>query len=560
MNPDAPYAIGVDLGGTNIKAAAVDPSGKVLAQDRGATRDGTSSASWIETIRELVARLQKETPGRLAAIGVGAPGVAARDGRTVAYMKGRMAGLEGLDWERALEKGVPVRVINDAHAALLGETWTGAAAGFRNVVLLTLGTGVGGAVLVDGRLAEGTSGKAGHFGHTSLDLDGPPSIVATPGSLEGLVGNCTLEARSGGRFRDTQALVQAHLRGDAHATDVWERSVYALACAIASIGNAIDPEAVILAGGIAEAGDALLRPLQRYLAHVEWRPFGAGVKIVRGRLGPLAGAIGAARVALQQGVHATPSGDYLACARRLVETVAAQEDAIARAADLFAAAILKGRVVHLFGAGHSRIMVEEMWPRYGSFPGFHPIVELSLTNHHQVVGANGQRQAMFLENVPGLAARILRNFHLSPDDAALVVSSSGGSLVAVEMAEGFRSCGMPVVALVSRQHSEATTSRDPRGLRIQDLADVVLDTGAPVGDAMVRVPGLPTAVAPGSTLGGVLLVNALKAEVAARLTAAGAPPPVLAAAAVVGAEASARVFDEAYDEHARRISRLYARV
>src|SRR5213593_664652 len=109
----------------------------------------------------------------------------------------------------------------------------------------------------------------------------------------------------------------------------------------------------------------------------------------------------------------TPSADYLARCRELLATVEQQQSAIQQAADWFAATILAGRMVHLFGSGHSRILVEEMWPRYGSFPGFNPIVELSLTYHNPVVGANGQRKAMFLENVSGLAERILRNFALS---------------------------------------------------------------------------------------------------------------------------------------------------
>lgn len=253
----------------------------------------------------------------------------------------------------------------------------------------------------------------------------------------------------------------------------------------------------------------------------------------------------------------SPSEQYLAAARGLLEIVGAQREAIQRAADWFAATILSGRLVHVFGAGHSRILVEEMWPRYGSFPGFNPIVELSLTFHNLVVGANGQRQAMFLENVSGLAERILRNFALAAEDSALVVSSSGGGVVAVEMAEGFRACGMRVVAIVSRLHSEATPSRDARGLRVSDFADLVLDTGAPAGDAMVAIPGLATAVSPGSTVGGCLLVNAIKAEVAARLTAAGQPPTVLAGSAIVGAERSAALFEAAYDEHGRRLARLF---
>jgi uncharacterized phosphosugar-binding protein len=254
----------------------------------------------------------------------------------------------------------------------------------------------------------------------------------------------------------------------------------------------------------------------------------------------------------------TPSREYIAQSRRILERVAAQEEQVQRAADWFAETILAGRMVHLFGSGHSRIMVEEMWPRYGSFPGFNPLVELSLSFHNLVVGSNGQRQAMFLENVSGLAERVLRNFQLSPRDSALVASSSGCNQVPIEMAEGFRERGIRVVAIISHEHSAATRSSDRRGLKLQDFADLVLDTGAPVGDAMVRVPGLDTPVAPGSTVGGCLLINMLKAEVAARLTAAGHPPRVLTASALVGEKRSTELFESAYDEHARRLARLYA--
>lgn len=252
--------------------------------------------------------------------------------------------------------------------------------------------------------------------------------------------------------------------------------------------------------------------------------------------------------------------DYLARCRVLTDTVEQQADAIRRAAGWFADTILAGRMVHLFGSGHSRIMVEEMWPRYGSFPGFNPIVELSLTYHHPVVGANGQRQAMFLENVPGLADRILRNFDLSRQDSALVISSSGTNLVPVEIAEGFQRAGIRVVALVSQRHSEASPSKRADGKKLSDFADLVLDTGAPVGDAMVSIPGLDTPVAPGSTVGGVLIVNCLKAEIAQRLTAAGQPPKVLTAGALVGSARATELFESAYDEHAHRLAKLFARV
>src|SRR5881394_2823163 len=178
----------------------------------------------------------------------------------------------------------------------------------------------------------------------------------------------------------------------------------------------------------------------------------------------------------------SPAETFLARSRGLVDAVERQLPAIEQAADWFAQTILAGRMVHVFGSGHSRILVEEMWPRYGSFSGFNPIVELSLTFHNLVVGANGQRQAMFLENVPGLAERILRNFDLSPVDSAFVISSSGCNVVPIEMAIGFKERGVKVVSIISKRYSEASRSQHPSGKKLQDFADLVLDTGAPPGD------------------------------------------------------------------------------
>ena len=253
----------------------------------------------------------------------------------------------------------------------------------------------------------------------------------------------------------------------------------------------------------------------------------------------------------------TPSADYLEKCRELVDNALGQADAIRKAADWFAETILAGRMVHLFGSGHSRIMVEEMWPRYGSFPGFNPIVELSLTFHNAVVGANGQRQAMFLENTPGLAKRILRNYDLSAKDSALVASSSACNVVPIEIAQEFQQRGVKVVALITRQHSDASESRHESGKKLQDFANLVLDTGAPAGDAMTVIDGMDTPVSPGSTVGGCMIVNALKAEVAERLVKAGQPPKVLTAGTLVGSERASELFEAAYDEHARRLAKLY---
>jgi uncharacterized phosphosugar-binding protein len=230
------------------------------------------------------------------------------------------------------------------------------------------------------------------------------------------------------------------------------------------------------------------------------------------------------------------------------------------AANIFAKTILAGRMVHTFGSGHSRIMVEEMWPRYGSFPGFNPIVELSLTFHNLVVGANGQRQAMFLENVPGLAGQILRNFDLSKEDSALIISSSGCNVVPIEIAELFQKAGIKTVCIISKKHSDASASKRKDGCKLPDFCDIVLDSGAPAGDAMINVQGMEMPVSPGSTVGSCMIINCIKAEVANLLTKAGHPPKALAAGAVVGTERAAEIFEAAYDEHAHRLSRLYKKV
>jgi uncharacterized phosphosugar-binding protein len=249
--------------------------------------------------------------------------------------------------------------------------------------------------------------------------------------------------------------------------------------------------------------------------------------------------------------------DYLQKCEGIIQTIRGQKKELEKTAGLFAKTILAGRMVHVFGSGHSRVMVEEMWPRYGSFPGFNPIVELSLTYHNNVVGANGQRQAMYLENVPGFAERILRNFSLSEKDSALIVSSSGCNVVPVEMAELFQQRKIKVVALITKQHLAKSTSKRTDGKKLSDFADIVLDTGAPVGDSMIYIDGLDTPVSPGSSVGGIIIVNSIKAEVARLLTAAGQPPKVLTASSVINAERAKDLFEAAYDEHAHRLAELY---
>lgn len=234
-----------------------------------------------------------------------------------------------------------------------------------------------------------------------------------------------------------------------------------------------------------------------------------------------------------------------------------QMETIERAAEQCAHTIANYGLVHMFGTGHSRIFVEEMFPRHGSFPGFHPIVELSLTFHNVVVGANGQRQAMFLEHVEGLGQVILRNFVFSPPDCFLLFSNSGINEVVVDVALEAKRQGFPVIAVVSLDHCTRSPALHSSGNKLPDIADIVIDNCTPGGDALVHVAGLDDPVGPGSTIGAATVTNAIKCLVAEKLVALGKPPIVLTSSVLIGHEASKKRFDECYDDYRARIRQIY---
>jgi len=287
------YSIGIDLGGTHVKAVAASSAGDVLARLSAET-----GVEWKEKIAGLVTQLEAGQQAPADFIGLAAPGLAAADSRSDASLPGRLPGIEGLDWTAFLQRAKPVTVVNDAHAALLAEAWCGAAVPFRHVIMLTLGTGVGGAILADGRLLRGAIGRAGHFGHVSIDSSIERSIAGTPGALELAIGNCSIQQRSRGRFTSTLGLIEAHRAGDFAATAIWTDSVRALGRALVGFINVLDPEAVIIGGGIGRAAGDLFTLLAAELDKFEWRPAGHRVQILPAALGAWAGALGAARFAL----------------------------------------------------------------------------------------------------------------------------------------------------------------------------------------------------------------------------------------------------------------------
>src|SRR5262245_11597771 len=176
---------------------------------------------------------------------------------------------------------------------------------------------------------------------------------------------------------------------------------------------------------------------------------------------------------------------YQQAVSRLAGLLELQREALDRAAGFCTEAIARDGLVHLFGCGHSRMLCEEMTPRQGCFVGWHTIVELALTFHNLIVGPNGLRQSLHLEKTPGYAEQILRNFAFGPHDVLIVISTSGIREVIIEMAEGARRRGLKVVGLLSRVHCDQARPAHPSGKKLTDVADLILDNGAPVGDTLL---------------------------------------------------------------------------
>ena len=236
-----------------------------------------------------------------------------------------------------------------------------------------------------------------------------------------------------------------------------------------------------------------------------------------------------------------------------------QRPELDRAAFLCTEAIARDGLVHLFGCGHSRMMCEEMTPRQGCFVGWHTIVELGLTFHNLIVGPNGLRQSLHLEKTLGYAEQIMRNFAFGPHDVLIVISTSGIREVIIEMAEAAKKRGLAVIALVSKVHCEQARPAHPSGKKLVDVADVVLDNGAPVGDSLLTIGGCKNKTGPFSTLGGAMVMNMLRCEVAQRLMDRGVEPVFLPSHQFVGSRSVEEQLEYFYAQYARRVAPLYSR-
>lgn len=294
-------AIGIDLGGTNIKGVLVTNEGHVMEQATQATAlSNGKSGNWKEVVLQIVKELKDKSREKVKAIGLAAPGLPNDANTAICVMPGRLEGLENLVWSDYLGEK-EVWVLNDAHAALMAEVTFGAGKGVGNAIMLTLGTGVGGGILINGQLFQGNYQMAGHIGHIVLDSHNDDlDITGIPGSLEDAIGNASVAKRSFGRFTSTYALVDAYREGDSLATYVWLNSVRKLAVGLCSLCNLLSPDLIILGGGITKAGDALYNPLADFMDVYEWKNVGKKTPVIQAHFGEMAGAIGAAGFALNR--------------------------------------------------------------------------------------------------------------------------------------------------------------------------------------------------------------------------------------------------------------------
>jgi glucokinase len=289
-------AIGIDLGGTNVKGIIVNEKGEILKQHYVPTYDDPDG-KWRENVIEAVRFLKKEYSGTIDVIGLSAPGFADETNKFIAHFPNRLAGLENFVWEKNFE--TPTFVLNDAHAALMAEAKFGALSDCKNGILLTLGTGVGGGILINGELYQGLNQMAGHLGHISIDTtDDELSILGIPGTIEYAMGNYSIARRSRGKFQSTKSLLEAYQAGDTFATWLWLDSLRKLAVFISSMIVTFSPEAVVISGGITLAKADLFKPLADFMELFEFRLNGHKVPIRQGKFEDFSGAIGAAGFAL----------------------------------------------------------------------------------------------------------------------------------------------------------------------------------------------------------------------------------------------------------------------
>lgn len=311
-------AIGIDLGGTNIKAGVVAADGGVLASASLPTLAHEGPVAVVGRMAALAGQMKAAAPAPPAGVGVGSPGPLDPTTGTL-YFTPNMPGWDNFPLGGRLAEltGLAVKVENDANCAALAESWLGAGRGARAVILLTLGTGIGGGIILDGRLVNGARVTAGEVGHIGINWEGPKCGCGSRGCLEAYCGTAGILARARelldkpgtvSLLRDlagpeyeklTPALIgEAARKGDGPALSVFRETGRLLGVGIASLVNLFAPDVVIIGGGVAANADFLFPAVREEIRRRAMRPGNEQVKLVAAALGNEAGLVGAAKLVL----------------------------------------------------------------------------------------------------------------------------------------------------------------------------------------------------------------------------------------------------------------------
>lgn len=287
--------IGIDLGGTAIKLGRFREDGTCLQSLSVATPQPATPAAVLDAMVEAIAHLDPHHSA--IAIGVGTPGPADAAGR-IARVAINLAGWRDIplaDWLEA-KTGLPTVIANDANCAGLGEAWLGAGRRFRHLILLTLGTGVGGAIVLDGKLFVGHQGAAGELGLITLNPDGPPCNSGNQGSLEQYVSVQAIRRLTGLEPAQLGDLAKA---GDPQALEFWQSYGRHLGAGLASLIYVLTPEAIVIGGGVSASAEFFFPAVEAEIERRVLHSSRAGLQLLQAELGNQAGIVGAAKLACQ---------------------------------------------------------------------------------------------------------------------------------------------------------------------------------------------------------------------------------------------------------------------
>ena len=300
------FYIGMDLGGTTFKALAVTAEGEILGRTQGKTESSRPCEMVVQDMVDAIHDLEAKvtTPARrLAAVGIGAPGILDLPAGIIRRSPNLLS-CEGHNLRELMQQQltVPLAIENDANAALLGEVWLGAGRGMQNVVMLTLGTGVGGGVLINGEILHGTRGYGGEIGHIVVDPNGPPCGCGSHGCLEQFASGTAVARLAKPHYGEITSIdvAEAARRGESHALGVFQQVGHYLGIACASFAHLFNPQCVIIGGAVANAFDLFIDVMQ---TTTQRRTFGEvyqTLRIVPATCGTDAGGQGAAQCGIAQ--------------------------------------------------------------------------------------------------------------------------------------------------------------------------------------------------------------------------------------------------------------------